>query len=538
MYSDRFTTKEETKALINDTVNRVFEVVTSTMGPNGKVVIIQNGTGTTTTKDGATVARAIEFKDDHMERVNRIIAEAATKTEEECGDGTTTTIFLTKYLYDLLIKYPGFINQKRIAELVDFAIESLKKQTVIVEANDERIYKLALTTANQDESIARKVADIYATRGENLAIEIKEGNSNIDQVIYTEGQEIHLRLADNVFSVDGVGSPTTFKNTIFVMVNKQLRINSEEETLELMAKVKEIVTAFPNHSVAFVGIQMETSFVSALNMINMTFNKIRDKSMEPIRIVGMKTNAGGSFGNELMGDIGTILNAVIFPSIKDVDITMLNACYEHVNVHAGKSVVSSISEETKTRINKRVELIEQSLINTGSESFFSPIGKLARKRITLLNSEIVNIYVGGETSSEIKERKDRFDDVTLAVQSALTNGILPGCGLALGKVGCELFETVQFNSHKEIEMEFVALCQEQFNKLVSEIDPTMANDQNILDGVIPNMATGSFGKAEDLGVYDTAYASITALKGGFSTAKILANASSVVLTNKAGAIRL
>ena len=183
------------------------------------------------------------------------------------------------------------------------------------------------------------------------------------------------------------------------------------------------------------------------------------------------------------------------------------------------------------------------LDNTGAESFFSPVGKLVKKRISSLEDNLITIYVGGETPNEIKERKDRYDDVVLAVQSALNNGVLEGCGVALKKAGIFIYDNIpvdENNDYNKIVNDFVDIRFSQWAKLLSDVGylstdkPTVEEARNTVN--IIDLATGDEGNPLGLGVVDTAYASITALKGGFSTAKILANANSIILTNKSNSI--
>lgn len=532
---EKFTTIEETQEIVKNTIDSVFNVVCSTLGPDGNVVVIQQGTAVKTTKDGATVARSLEFSNFHQDKINQIIAEAARKTELECGDGTTTTIFLTKLYYDLFRKYPGFVNRQYIERMTNQIIEVLRQRTITLQPGDERLRQVAMITANQDKSIVDTVMSIYKEYG-NPIIELKEGVELADRIAKQNGQPIRMSMADAAFSAHGNGSATEFKGLMYVVVNANFTDMRSDYIKMLADALEPISMKHPEATIGLVVNQAATAFTGAVMALN---NHIKSKNMKS-RYVVFSTNLGGKLGGLVMGDIATILNAPYVNSLDDIKNAELNVFEGTVVGTLEGSIIQDITEETTRRIAERVKDIQRSMDDMNMGDRYSTIGRATERRMNELTGQIVTVFVGGETSSDIKERKDRFEDVGLAIRSALDNGILPGCGIALREAAIVAADTIteDVNFPRDIVVDIVRLCFQQWKHLTKSglVDTAAGMREASENRIIKNLATGEEGTPEELGVYDTAYASITALKGGMTTAKILANTSSIILGNRSGAI--
>lgn len=536
---ERFTTKETTQAMITDTVDDVFYIVTSTMGPDGKVVVIQEGTAVTATKDGATVARALEFENKHQDKICQIISQAAAKTELECGDGTTTTIYLTKYLYDLFLKYPGYINRVKIEQFINQVIANLRKDSITVKKGDVALRQVAMITANRDESIVDTILQCF-TDYDNPMIDLKEGNQLADIVAKEKGLRIRMAVSDPAFTKDKNGSSSDYVGLRYVVVNNNFT-DSSCNPPEIYTALSKLSDRYPGETIGLVVNQASNTLT---NIVLETNNHLKQTRAEKgTQFVVFSTNQGGSMGGLVMGDIASVLNAPMVNSVKDIEYVDLNVSKEVVSSTLLISLVLNVGEETQKRIDRRVEDVKATLATMNSTARYSPSGIMTERRLQELLGQVVTVYVGGETSADIQERKARFDDVALAVRSALAHGILPGCGVALRDAAAEIMASGGFEAN-QLNIDLVNVCFNQFNYLTkSEANGFMftqtlktLNEQWAVKE-ITNLATGEKGTPIELGVYDTAYASITALKGAMATAKILANTSAIVLTNRMGSIQ-
>lgn len=562
-------TIDDTQTFVSEVVAQVKQAVVATMGPNGKLAFIANGTAVKVTKDGVTVAKSIRFDDPRHELINRVITEAAIKTDHECGDGTTTTVMLTALLYKLFIAHPTFREQRYIEQCVTLIIEELKAMTVLVTVDDPRLYKLALTSSNNDEELSKIITDIYQVSGDRYPeIELKEGQTAQDKVVRTNGLPIQMGFSNPGFAKNGNGGDTDFTNFVPLIIDTNVGRGGDPSDV-----LVELNERYDQKTIVIIGRSVEHDTVQLLARLNNNTRLRMEQASKgtPVsgklgaQFVAINTNAGGSVGTLLMQDIATMFNAPIFTSLEDV---LLGANVEPVSstltVNGSRSILSNISEETQVELNRRADAIAVELSSYEMGDRFSVRAKFNETRIRNLRGELITIFVGGETYSDVKERIDRFEDVVKAVKSALVNGVLPGVGSSLVTAGnrvlVKLFKELpdphgsgkNAQLEKEVGLKVVILsgigqvCYASYNHLMGqtadEISPAKDLTWNFIEGdVIPpctNLATGEKGTSEELGVYDTAFATITALRGGLQTAKILANASSILLGDKLSAVAL
>lgn len=566
-------TLDETQDFVKDVMLNVRQAVVSTMGPNGKLALIENGTAVKVTKDGVTVAKSIRFDDPRHELINRVITEAAIKTDNECGDGTTTTVMLTSELYSLYSQFPNFREQRFIDTCVEAIIEELKGMAIVVTSEDERLYKLALTSSNSDHELSKIVTDIYKESGSRYPeIELKEGQSSQDKVVRSNGMPLAMHFSNPGFSVHGNGADTTITSYVAIVVDNTV---GREDLKEVIAHLHEQFTGRVEH-ILIVGRSVEHETCATLLKINNVVKQSRSMGNTAIgagpQFIAVNTNAGGSVGSLIMQDIATIFNVPVFTDLQDALGANITPSPLTLTVGNIRSLVTNMDNPTRERLEARANAIESELGGYEMGDRFSVRAKFNETRIRNLRGELVTVFVGGETYSEVKERLDRFEDVVKAVKSALVNGILPGVGSSLIIAGRRALTKVIAGAPEHRSQDQATGI---FNEMFSEIFKTGADDQerliikrlgqlifvpyrHLMDQAnldesagreilwggpecLPrcvNLATGEEGTSEELGVYDTAFATITALKGGLQTAKILANARSVLLGGKLNAVKV
>lgn len=539
-------TTNGTQELVKGVIDEVVAAVVGTMGPNGKLAFISVGTSVRVTKDGVSVAKSIRFDDPRQELINRVIVEPAIKTDTECGDGTTTTILLMARLYDLFCNFPGFRDQRFIENVVNRIIAKLKEAAITVDLQDERLFKLALTSSNSDVELSKIVTEIYAqSGGRHPEIELKEGQLATDRVVRSDGLPIKMHFSSPLFSKYKNGSDTDFTNFYPIIVDSNLGrgVNPIETISKLGAKYALLDTPA---IILIVGRTVEQDLNSMLARIN--------EQTDSVRFIGISTDVGGSVGTSLMQDIATIFDVPLFQDIEDALDHQLNPVTSVLTVNGTRAILKNIPAETAVAIQKRADEIQSELGGYELGDRFSVRAKFNETRIRNLRGELVTVFVGGETYSDVKERIDRFEDVVKAVKSALVNGVLPGIGSALARAGSHVLNEVhaelainpiQGTDVERILRELGDICHASYNHLMKQTDVL---GQYVRVSWVPlaevkplpciNLATGEMGTSEDLGVYDTAFAIVTALRGGLQTAKILANANSLILSDKLTAVMI
>lgn len=562
--SDKILMGVDATSLIEKVLTRVETAVTSTMGPDGQVALIGSGNSSWTTKDGVTVARALQFGSDEEEIVNRIISEPAIKTDDECGDGTTTTIKLTAVIYRLLREDTSFKGRKRVEGVVTKLIAALKDQAIFPKLDDEMLYKVALTTSNQDHELATKVMDIYRSCEKGYPdVEIKPGRGSADEVERVEGRVVNMYFADQIFAGNNNSNQVKLARYIPVIVDDRILRATPQEFFDGIANIRsQVQTEWEAGDKTALPIVLVVRSIEK-DPINMLMNILTGtEALRPYNTGGLPgvivamTNLGGGLGAAEMQDIGSILGAPYVNGIEGLKAAQVTVRDTPLTIGVARSSIIDLKPEDVARIDVRIDAIEKEIAGYSYSDRFTTRARINERRIRRLRGEVVTILVGGETNQEIKERVDRYQDVVKAVRSALENGVLPGCGMGLinaaRAVDLQLADSRDQKIAQVIgtsiwwhlmanhvpEPVYIKVDQGWFESLLGQGYNVVRVDNDMpIDSKFPiiNIATGEPMDAtdmENLAVWDTAFATITALKGGFQTAQVLATASSVFNTIK------
>lgn len=542
------TSDKSTSNVIKEVVDTVRLSVVSTMGPNGKLAVISVGSSVKVTKDGVTVAKAIQFDDPRKELINKIITEAAIKTDRDCGDGTTTTILYTAEFFELFSKYNNFREQRFIEDCATKIIEALNNSVIDIDLDDPRLYQLALTSSNSDHELSKTVIDIYrASKSKYPTVELKEGVTLEDSVVVSDGLPIKMQFSDPSFSTGGNGTESAFTDFIPVVINDN--IGNGNDPLPGLINLINKYGGNTTVTIVIIGRSIEQKINSSL----IKHNAASPQSNRNVRFVGVSTNMGGSIGSLLMQDIATMLGTQSFQSLEDAALVAVSPVKETLTIGNTRSLLTNITPDIKEAIELRAQSIEKELSSYELSDRFSVRAGFNETRVRNLRGSLVTVYVGGETNSDVKERTDRYEDVVKAVKSALEHGVLPGVGSALIKAGWdslhEVLIEVKNNPDKyvsnalDIIDDIANICCATYNYLMKQSDAGV-NPIKWHQGAYGfephcvSLSTGVTGTPSELGIYDTALASITALKGGVQTAKILSNGSSIIISNKIGGVSI
>lgn len=540
-------TIDDSREVIDHVVEQVCAAVVSTMGPNGKLALIKNGVATKATKDGVTVARAISFPDQRSELVNRVITEPAIKTDAECGDGTTTTILLTAALYDVFKKFPSFVDQKRIEEIVLEIIKELTAVSIVVDVDDPRLYAMALTSSNQDVELAKTITNLYKeSKGKFPEFELKEHFELEDKVQRTDGRVLKMVYSSPTFGKGQQGGEFVLDNYRAVVIDNRL---SNLDGLKLQQTLDKIfqpgVETTAPAPLLIIARSIEQDVLSQIiAYVSTPANRYLSKDGVPA-IIAMNTNMGGSIGSSQMSDLAVMLQAPVITDIFDMADVDIKTSTNTLTLGGGRSLLTNLQAEDTARIDAQIAEIEKAMSEYTLSDRFSLRARFNESRLRNLRGELITVWVGGETNSEVKERIDRYVDVVKAVKSGLVNGILPGAGVALMDAtarvlnGLLVSDKVGPRDSEYKEALFEAMCMPYRQLMTGILDNATIADlhwENFDRPVVVNLATDEVGAPQDIGIFDTAFAAITALKGGLQTAKILANTKSLILGDKLFAV--
>jgi len=410
---------EEAREKLVKGINKIADAVSSTLGPSGQTVLIESPEhthGITVTKDGVTVAKSIGLIDPTENLAVRMMKEAADRTATSAGDGTTTSIVLTRALVEAGMKY---IDKDKTQVLRDMheecsrVVDSLKKKSKAVTKG--RLKDVATISSNNDHSIGDIIAKVYKEVGKNGIVTVDKSMTSKTYYETTNGIKIDRGYSSPMFINDHKKDECILEDTYILVSDAEISniLQIENVLKPIIAENKKLLIIAP----------------CSVNVVNTIAANVMKRDMK-ICIV-----APPSFGyrqHELMQDIALSVGATYFSEKTGDDLSLMTASdlghVERVIVGRESSVILKDGSKQNTKaIDERVEQLKQAYELTkikGDKEFIL-------ERIASLNGGIGVIYAGGNTDLEQKELYDRIDDAVCAVRSALEEGILPGGGVAL-----------------------------------------------------------------------------------------------------------
>lgn len=410
------------KDSLKEGLNVVADAVGSTMGPDGKTVVISHhyNLPPIVTKDGVTVASSI-ILDDEVENVGaQIIKIASQKTLKDAGDGTTQTAVLAQaFVNEGMEAISNGANpqklKKNIDVLVGKIVESLEKFSIKIAGDNQKIRQVATISANNDEQIGQLIADAYAKIGDDGLLLIEDSGTIETSIETVEGVEIPRGYMSPEFVTDKGKMQTVFENPYFLVL---------DYTVPNMKELIPFLTAMNDQGKLSRGLVIVAHDFEGEAYSSLVMNH-RQGQLKCCLV-----KAPSTYRREHLEDIAIITGGKV---IRDQDgLKIESARPEHV----GSSDKVIISEHTMLIVGGKYNFDEYTELTTGIQVQIEGMKKdelkaVWERRLARLKGSIGIIKVGGSTDLEIKEKKDRVDDACRAVKSAIEEGVVPGGGTAL-----------------------------------------------------------------------------------------------------------
>lgn len=385
-------------------ITKLHDAVASTLGPNGKTVIISNQYGEPyITKDGVSVAKSISFKDPVENIGAQLIKQVAEKTVKEAGDGTTTSIVLANALIQNLKEFDYVEVVKQLDIIIPKVIEELKKNSKPLKREDVKY--VATISANNDSNIGDLIQEAY-----NFSdiIKVEESNSTNDSLILVDGMQLNSTSFSKHFLTSTKGE-CIFDNPFVLLLDGKLK------------NLKNIENILNNTY------QNEQSLLIITEHVDETTLKFLESNVlnKGLKLCVIKSPGFAQHRKDLMNDISIFTNAKPVRETKEVELSDLGKL-ESCTISAKNSI---LVKKESIDVSKHLKYLESIKENDLEEHDLD----LLNIRINNLKGKVSIIKVGGNSELEMKERKDRIDDAVLAVGCALEEGIVEGGGVALMK---------------------------------------------------------------------------------------------------------
>ena len=434
---------EEGRGKLQDGVNQLADAVASTLGPYGRNVIIGSAMGMPhSTKDGVTVAKEINLEDAIENTGAQVVRQAAVKTGEQAGDGTTTATVLAREIYNQALE--AVSNRSNNAIDIKRGIEKAVKDIVAVLqdksqdiSSESQLKQVATISANNDEEIGTLIATAFDKAGREGVITVEESKTHETTLEVVEGMQFDRGYKSPYFVTDN-GSMTCQLDEPYILMYDG-KISAVKELLPILEAVSQ-----QNKSLLIVAEDIDGEALAA-----MIVNKMRGI----LKCAAVKAPDFGERRTMILEDMaaltgGTVISKQKGMKLDKVAFDMLGTARgvtiskEETTIVDGSGSEEALAdrlEEIKTQIDKAES-------SYAREQLQQRLGKLA--------GGVAVINVGGYTETEMKEKKDRVDDAVHAVKAAIEEGILPGGGHAL-LCASYLIENDTLTESQEIGYEIV-----------------------------------------------------------------------------------
>ena len=400
-------------------VDKLADAVTATLGPNGRNVVIANQGIPQSTKDGVTVAKSITLEDPIEELGVQLVKQAAIKTADHAGDGTTTSTLLAQEMVKQGLKYlnngENAVQIKRsidkaVKEVVNYLRQEIKEDI----SNEEQLKQIATISANNDPEVGELIATAMQKVGREGVVFIEESKNGETYLETVEGMQFDRGYKSPYFVTDNNSMSTSIQDALILIADK--KFTQVKELLPIL----EAVSA-QNKSLLVIAEDVEGEALATL---------IVNKARGILKVVAVKAPDFGDRRKLLLEDIAIMTGGQVFSTEKGMKLDKFDWKWfgeaRVVNVNKDTTTIVDGKGDTDA-IKSRIEELQAQI-----EKSTSPYEKeKLQERLAKFIGGVAIVHVGGYTEAEMREKKDRVDDALQATKAALEEGIVPGGGAVL-----------------------------------------------------------------------------------------------------------
>jgi chaperonin GroEL len=492
-------------------VNKIAEVVTSTLGPHGRNIIYSDGNSVNSTKDGVSVAKRINELEDPIENLGaQLIKQASIKTADAAGDGTTTsTLLASKMINDGFKHLNNGENAVQIKRDIDIAVkqvvEYIHKDIKSTISSEDQLEQIATISANNDVETGKLIATAMSKVGIEGVVHIEESKTGETYLETVEGMQFDRGYKSHYFVTDNNTMSCLLDNPYILIADS--RFNTVKELLPILEGVSNT-----GRSLLIIAEDIDNEALATLIV-----NKMRGT----IKVCAVKAPDFGDRRKLILEDIAVLTGGQVFSKEKGMKLDkfdwawfgearMVTVKKEQTTIVDGKGNETSISsriEELKLQIEKSTTAFETEKL---------------QERLAKFTGGVAIIHVGGNTETEMKEKKDRVDDALHATKAAIDEGIVPGGGIALIKARKSI-------TGKSIGSQIVyEACSSPFRKILSNAGYSDENIYKIMTSLPDKSVWGGYDlkndkyvNMKDKGIIDPAKVVRCALENAASVAGIV-----------------
>lgn len=507
-------------------VDKLANAVKVTLGPKGRNVIVDKKFGAPhITKDGVTVAKAVELEDEFQNMGAQLVKEVASKTGDDAGDGTTTATVLAQAIINVGLKNVAAganpIDLKRgIDKAVAKVVEGIKAQAQEVDDDLAKIENVARVSANNDAEIGKLIADAMGKVKKEGVITIEEAKGTDTTVKVVEGMQFDRGYISPYFVTNTEKMECEMDNPYILLYDKKI------SALKDMLPVLEAV-AQSGRPLLIIAEDVDSEALATL-----VVNRLRGS----LKICAVKAPGFGDRRKEMLEDIAILTHGVVISEDKGLKLDMATVdelgSAEKVTVDKENTTIVNGNGD-KELIAERVAQIKAQIEKTTSDYDREKL----QERLAKLAGGVAVLYVGAPSEVEMKEKKDRVDDALSATRAAVAEGIVPGGGVAYMRCVAALENFHGDNDDENTGIQIVKRAiEEPLRQIVANAGLEGAIIvQNVKDGKGDygyNARTGKYENFFESGVIDPAKVTRVALENAASIAGMFLTTECVIAEKK------
>ncbi len=502
---------EDVRARMLKGVNTLANAVKVTLGPKGRNVVLEKSFGApTVTKDGVSVAKEIELADKYENIGAQIVKEAASKTSDVAGDGTTTaTVLAQAFIQEGLKAVAAGMNpmdlKRGIDQAVNAAVTELKKLSNPT-ADDKAIAQVGTISANSDSAIGEIIATAMKKVGKEGVITVEEGSGLENELDVVEGMQFDRGYLSPYF-INNQQSQQVELDDPFILIHDK-KVSNVRELLPVLEAV-----AKAGKPLLIVAEEVEGEALATL-----VVNTIRGI----VKVAAVKAPGFGDRRKAILEDIAILTNGQVISEevglqLEKATINDLGRAKRVVITKENTTIIDGAGEAE--RIQSRIGQIKAQIEETSSDYDREKL----QERVAKLAGGVAVIKVGAATEVEMKEKKARVEDALHATRAAVEEGVVPGGGVALIRSLKSIDGLKGANADQDLG---IAITRRALEAPLRAIVANAGDEPSVILNKVKegngnfgyNAATGEFGDMIAFGILDPTKVTRSALQFAASVA--------------------
>ena len=430
---------EDARRKLKNGMNMVANAVSATLGPKGRNVAVDRKFGSpTVTHDGVSVAKEIELEDPFENMGAQLLKEAATKTNDIAGDGTTTSTVLAHAIVNEGLKaleagYNPMLLKHGISLATDTVVEELRKLSVKIDTKEE-IGSVATNSA-ADEQIGNLIADVMDQVGKDGVITVEESKSMFDEKEFVEGMQFDRGYLSAYF-ITNTDQMQAVISDPYILINEK-KISAAQDIVPILEKLVQI----GKRELVIIAEDIDGEALATL-----VLNKLRGM----LNVLAVKAPGFGDRRKAMLQDIailtgGTVIAEETGRKLETATLQDLGRAEKVVADKENTTIVGGKGK--KADIEGRIKEIRAEIDKSTSDYDKEKL----QERLAKLSGGVAIIRVGAATETEMKEKKHRVEDALSAARAAVEEGIVPGGEISLLNAATKLDKLLKSDDHENEE---------------------------------------------------------------------------------------